>query len=581
MLKENKINIRQTKGTWWRFIKLLFKVNLPLVSVAIFVLSEIYLVNIGVSETEYTAKLFAGDVSAELILSLVVVILINLGAGALSALIRQITSARIDRNTRRAIWNKLLHIPMDFFKEDNPQETINRIVGNAVRVSSTITTVIVPVATSGYAMALSVLKVYKYDMRLAWTLLLSVPLAILVAFITGRLKYSASKASANVGALLTEQLSELITNIPLAKAFAREKYEEERADKITKEQYRISVKTGWIGQVSDLAFNLLSIIQTIAVVLVGWLLVRDEQIPKVVWTTFFLFSNIVMSNISSLVIYWHNVKNIQGVIDRVATIMDYKIENQDGEPAGDLHGSIEVKDVTFGYNEDKTVLDGISCTFRQGKVTALLGPSGCGKTTLVNMIDRIYLPVSGEITIGGRNVQEYALSSYRSRFAVISQNPMLFSGSIRQNLTFGVQGERTEEAMWQALEQVGLAEFVRELPDTWETDIGEQGNRLSGGQKQKLALARLLLQDAPYVLLDEATASMDLLAVQELKAVLQKVLPGRTTILIAHSPQLMDLVDNVVVIEDGHITADGPLAEAADNHAFLTHFMKGDEAHEG
>ena len=581
--RKDKISLKQKKGTWKRTVGLLFKCHLPIFTILVYVAANVGLANVGVDSTDYTAQLFAGDTSAELITKLVMTLLLSLLLTGITTFMREYATAKTNRNARRSLWEKLLRLPMSYFKDEDPEETIARVVNNVSAVSSALTFVIIPLFTTVYGTVISLQRVNKYDSRLALILFCSVPFTILLAFFTGRLKYSASKAGTDVSALLTERLSELIKNIPLTKVFAMEKREEKRGGETVDSLYRVNVKTGWIDRVSELSFTLLGLIETIVIVVVGAMLLRNREINTRAWTTFFLFSGVITGYVDEFVMLWHNSKNIQGVIARVGELMDAEEEAYAGDDAAEMSGDIVIKDVVFGYDETP-VLNGFSAGIKKGKITALLGISGCGKTTLINLIDRIYEPDSGSISIvsgeegEGKNIADYELLSYRRRFSVISQNVMLFSDTLRANLCFGLDKTPSSEELLEVLDKVKMSDYVNSQEEGLDSEIGENGCQLSGGQKQRLALARMLLSDTEYVILDEATASMDAIGVAEMKEVLKEALKTKTVIVIMHTPDLLELADDVIVIEDGKCTVNAPLSEATGNE-FLKRFRK-EAAHE-
>ncbi|MDO5410809.1 MAG: ABC transporter ATP-binding protein [Lachnospiraceae bacterium] len=579
--------LAQEKGTWKRFLKLVAKSHLPYVLIVLYVIADLLLINVGISETDVTAQLFAGDTSVGLIMRLVTVMIINIALANLVVLLRQLTDTRIKRNARLSVWNKLLHIPMSFFKDEGPQEAITRVVNNASAVGTTLILVVIPLATSAYGIIASLLKVFSYDPRLSAILLAFVPVNIFLAFVTGRLKRSVSRDGTDVTALLTKHISELITNIPLAKAFHKEKYEEERGNKEFDELYKINIRSGWIDKVGELAFSVSDLLQTIVIVVLGVILLRNESITRRAWVSFFMFSSVVAGHVQNLIVYWHNSKNIQGIIARAAEIMDAETEDSredSGEDSGEgsgtldaagISGDIKVSGVAFSYDEDKPILSDITCTFEEGRITALIGKSGSGKTTLVNLIDRIYEPDAGEITIGETGIKEYDIWSYRKQFAVVPQNVMLFSGSIRENICFGPGRDMDDREMSDIIHKVGLDVLINDLPEGIETDIGERGERLSGGQKQKIAIARMILSGANYIILDESAASMDTVSVGEIRELLKTHLKGKTVIMIAHGPRLLSLADNAVVIDNGSVAACGSMQDVCKKNAFCRAVMKG------
>lgn len=563
--------LKQKKGTWRRFIKLFPKCRLPWVWIVLYLLFSVGVVNLGISETDYTAQLYAGDTSAALVVKLIAVLLVNMIGSSLLVFVGGITSARINRNMRTVLLDKVLRLPMDYFKDENPREAVYRIVQNAIVVDSTIMLVILPLLTAGYT-ALSILgRVFQYDWRLSVILLAFVPLQVLIAFLFGRLNFSLSERDAAVNAGLTEKLAELITNIPLAKAFAREQKETESGESLTARLYKINIKGSWISQFKDLSETVVSLLQAVVIVLVGVLLLHNGEISTRSWVAFFLFSSLFCGAVTQFMMYWNNLKIIQGGALRVTEIMDAPEEDTSGLPCPHLSGGIRLEHVRFGYDEEKPVLLDVSCDFPDDCVTALLGVSGCGKTTLVNLITRLYTPQEGSITVEGQPVHGYALNDYREQFVMVSQNGMLFSGSIRENVCYG-NGSVSDEALIRALKQAGAYSFVMALPDGLETRLEEYGSNLSGGQRQRLSVARALLSQAHYLILDEPVASMDAIATSELMEVLGTVAKGRCMIIIAHTPAVLPLAQRVVVVEDGAVTAQGAPAEVRERSRFLREF---------
>lgn len=572
-VEQDKIQFHQDNGIWKKFIKFILKSHLPWFWIILYIVVDIGVINIGLDETSYTAQLFAGDVSAELVSKLIFVMIINTLGSSLVVIVKQLTNARIDRNARQVSFKKLMHLPMSFFKEDNPREAISRIIMNTQAVGNTLIMVVLPCITGLYSVYAVLRKVGYYDYRLVLTLVGFIPLTVFIGLVMGRMNYSVNRSDTKIVALLTEQLSELLTNIPLAKAFAKEKYEEKRGSELCDRLYHINIKGSWISQLGDLSFSLLTLIQELVIIFVGLFLLQNEGIELQAWISFYMFSGVLMTNIQNLLMVWQNVKTIQGGARRIVDIMDASEEINNGDNYQDFHGSIELKDVYFQYKENMPILKGVNCTFEKGKATAILGVSGCGKSTIANLIDRIYIPDSGEILIDGVNIQEYELEHYRHQFSFISQDIMLFSGTIRDNLCYGLMKRYTDEELMEVLKKVQAYDFVMKLPRKLYEEIGEYGNTLSGGQRQRLALARLLLEESPYMILDEATASMDAIGTAEVIQLLKTYAHDRTMIVIAHSPAILSLVSNVVIIEDGKVAIQGNIDEVKKTNQFLKDFM--------
>ena len=225
------------------------------------------------------------------------------------------------------------------------------------------------------------------------------------------------------------------------------------------------------------------------------------------------------------------------------------------------------------------MLTDVSCTFSDGEVTALLGESGSGKTTLVNLLLRLYELTAGTVSIGGKDVRDYALPEYRKHFAMVSQNAMFFTGTVRENVLYG-QKDVSEERLQEALRDAGAWSFVKDLPQGTETELSEYGGNLSGGQRQRLAVARALLSDAHYLILDEPVAAMDAIATAELVEILKKTAAGRCLILIAHTKAVLPLCTRAVILADGRVQAEGSLEEVRKASAFMRAFTGEEAAHE-
>ncbi|MCM1544111.1 MAG: ABC transporter ATP-binding protein/permease [Ruminococcus sp.] len=569
---DDKIVIKQRKGTWKRFLKLFPKCKLPWPLLIIYLILELGLVNVGVNETDYTAQLFAGDTSAAMLTKLIAVIVINLVGSNLTVFVRGVTGARINRNMRNVVYSKVMRLPMSHFKDENPRDAIYRITNNSVMIESTITVFLVPLMTALYKSVTVFGKVFTYDWRLSVILLAFIPIQIFIGFIFGRINFSLTEREASIKSSLTQKLAELITNIPLAKAFAKEQKETENGEQLTSRLYKITVKSSWLSQFQDLSTTAVDLIQSVIIVCVGFMLLKNAEITKRAWVAFFMFSSTFSGAVSEIMMYWNNVKIIQGGADKVAEIMDAPEEDFSGEPCENMTGSIKLENVHFGYDEDKPVLNGVSCEFEDNCVTALLGVSGCGKTTLINLLTRLYNPQEGEITVGEKSIHDYALNPYRNRFVMVSQNSMLFSGTVRDNVCYG-NGEVNHEDLIEALKKAGAYDFVSKMPNGIDTELEEYANNISGGQKQRLAVARALLSDAHYLIFDEPAASMDAIATSELMDILKSVSKDKCMIVIAHTAAVLPLAQRVVVIENGVVTAQGNPNELEKTNDFLAEFM--------
>lgn len=245
-----------------------------------------------------------------------------------------------------------------------------------------------------------------------------------------------------------------------------------------------------------------------------------------------------------------------------------------GKQIENAHQPIRLEDVSFGYKQDQLILKNISATIEAGKVTAIVGPSGGGKTTLFKLLERFYDPTEGTIRLGDDPIDSYSLESWRQQIGYVSQESPLMSGTIRDNICYGLEREVTDAEIEKAAEMAYALNFIKELPDMIDTEVGERGIMLSGGQRQRIAIARALLRDPSILMLDEATSSLDSQSEKSVQQALDVLMAGRTTIVIAHRLSTVVDADQLLFIEQGEITGRGTHHELMDSHDLYRDFAE-------
>jgi ABC-type multidrug transport system fused ATPase/permease subunit len=232
------------------------------------------------------------------------------------------------------------------------------------------------------------------------------------------------------------------------------------------------------------------------------------------------------------------------------------VERADAEPAPALAGGVRLDSVTFGYEQGRPVLHGVSIEAAPGEIVALAGATGAGKSTLVSLIPRFYDPWEGAVLLDGVDVREYTIASLRRQIALVLQDSILFHGTVYENIAYGAP-EATEEDVFAAAEAAFADEFVRGLPDGYATLVSERGTTLSGGQRQRIAIARALVRDAPIVILDEPTSGLDALSERYVLKGLERLVEGRTVFVVAHRLSTLRHADRIYVLDSGRIVESG------------------------
>jgi subfamily B ATP-binding cassette protein MsbA len=260
----------------------------------------------------------------------------------------------------------------------------------------------------------------------------------------------------------------------------------------------------------------------------------------------------------------NNVNIGLGAADRVMQVMDTPVGIEKNKRAPALKTKkamdVEFSNISFAYDDGEMVLDNVTITAKAGHVTALVGPSGGGKTTILNMIPRFFDPVDGDILVNGQNTQKVSLKSLRENIAWVSQEVVIFDDSVMDNIAYGLDGA-SEKDIIKAAKSAFAHDFITDLPNGYQTQLGENGSTLSGGQRQRIALARAFLKNAPILLLDEATSALDNDSERFIQDSLEKLQKGRTTIVIAHRLSTIENADNIIVLDKGQVVEQGTHAQ--------------------
>jgi ATP-binding cassette subfamily B protein len=252
------------------------------------------------------------------------------------------------------------------------------------------------------------------------------------------------------------------------------------------------------------------------------------------------------------------------ILDQPITV----VEAEDAKPLPGQPNDVRFRKVDFRYGEAQQILNGLDITFEAGKTTALVGPSGGGKSTVINLIMRLYDPTAGSVEIGGTNLRDVTFGSLREKIAFVGQETFLFSGTIRNNIALGRDGA-TDDEIEAAARNAHAHDFIMDLPQGYDTPVGENGAGLSGGQRQRIAIARAILRDSPILLMDEATSALDAESEHLVKEALQKLTKGRTTIVIAHRLSTVLGADKIIVLDRGAVAEQGSLAELLENNGLF------------
>jgi len=363
---------------------------------------------------------------------------------------------------------------------------------------------------------------------------------------------------------------ENIVGVHVVKSFAQEPAEQQKFEYRSEAVFDLSVRANRQRAFYVPVLSFLPLLAQAAILLVGGRMVANGTLSVGGFVRFNLYLAMLVMPLRALGMWIGQAQRATASGERIFQVVDESEDIRDADAARTLSpgpGRVAFDGVTFGYDADRPVLHDVDLVLEAGKSVALIGHTGAGKTTLASLVPRFYDVQHGRVSIDGADVREVTLASLRREIGVIAQDPFLFSATVRENIAFG-RPEATDELVERAARLAQAHEFVEQLPDGYDTVIGERGITLSGGQRQRVAIARAIVVDPRILILDDATASVDATTESKIRTGLREAMRGRTTIIIAHRLSTIALADEVVVLDDGRVAFQGSHDDALANPVY-------------
>ena len=473
----------------------------------------------------------------------------------------------IIRRLRNQLYNRIQDLPLSFFQKEQTGTLMSRITNDVNVIKSMVsTTVTSSMRDSATIIGLAGVIIYM-NWRLAIIAFVVLPVAYFPVFELGRRVRRVSTGCQEAMGELNAFLHETLAGNKIVKAFGMESHEKSRFAEKTRRLFKLEVKAVIIRSLSSPIMEFLGGIAIAFVIWYGgWEVIKGASTPGE-FISFLTCTLLLYDPVKKLSNLNNAIQQGMAAVDRIYDIIERCSDIEDPphpKPIGNKAHTLEFQDVWFSYDE-KPVLKGIELRVEKGQVTALVGMSGGGKSTLANLIPRFFDVERGRILIDGTDIREFSVADLRSRIAIVTQEPILFNETVRDNIAYG--NPEADEARIVAAAQAAYAhDFILRFPKGYDTVIGELGGRLSGGEKQRLCIARALLKDAPILILDEATSSLDSEAEAVVQKALENLMRGRTTVVIAHRLSTIANADQIAVIVDGAIVERGSHNHLIDNH---------------
>lgn len=481
------------------------------------------------------------------------------------------------KTMRNAIYDKILILPLAFFSEKKKGDVISRAVNDTQDIEFTVIKSIQQFLIEPITLLFYIIALFVISYQLTLFVLILLPVAgFLIGIVSKSLRRKSLKAKTKLGILLSH-VEETIEGLRIIKGFNAQDFSENTFERHNKDFTRLQKK---IYRRIDLASPLsefLGITVVMIILVFGGMMVlqSNSSLTAGLFITYIvLFTQIInpSKNISTAV---SNYRRGLSALDRIYEILDAEeiiTQSVDSKPVSTFNKELTLENVSFSYDHTE-VLKNISFKIKKSQIVALVGHSGSGKSTLADLLPRFYDVSSGEIKIDGTNIKDFIIDDLRSLFGLVSQDIVLFNDTIFNNIAFGLKNVSREEVI-NAARTANAYNFIMELPDNFETNIGDRGLSLSGGERQRISIARAVLRNAPILILDEATSAMDTESEKLVQHALDNVMQNRTSLVIAHRLTTIQHADLIIVIDDGKIVESGTHRELIAQNGLYTKLVE-------
>ncbi|MGG1314343.1 ABC transporter ATP-binding protein [Cohnella laeviribosi] len=518
------------------------------------------------SEIGFNAMLVAGLAGAFVLQAL---------AGGVAHYLLNATGERIVAGIRTRLWNHTLELPVGFFDKHESGELMSRITQDTGAIKTLVASHLGTLVSGIVSIVGAVILLFVMDWQMTVILLSVIPLSMLVLVPFGRKMYRISLQAQDEMAGFSASLGRVLSEIRLVKASNAQAAERANGSRQIDNLMRFGFKEAVYQAVTAPVMTTVILLVFVVIIGYGGARVASGDLPAGTLVAILIYLFQIITPFTMMASFFTAFQKAMGATERIHELLNTPQEQPSGnegraaserQAKPDFSQPLVFDGVSFSYDADKRILSDIRLTIRPGQTVAFVGPSGAGKTTIFSLIERFYAPTEGRIRLGETDIADLSLPLWRQAIGYVSQDSPLMSGTIRDNICYGIDRRIDDRELKQAAELANAAEFIARLPAGYDTEVGERGVRLSGGQRQRIAIARALLRNPQLLLLDEATSSLDSESEALVQQALQNLKKDRTTLVIAHRLSTVFEADQIIVLERGRITGQGTHEELLNTH---------------
>ena len=569
---KERVREKRTYGSWKAFFRMVRQIDLPWPMIALAFAGEMGYNHVLLSLPTTTTALMSGSLDPQALRDAVIYYLSYGAALFVDFFLLGVARNMAVRNARSKAWGGMTRVRADYYDQHAPGDLTSAVTNDLEAAVSSLVSFITSVIPACYYVVGAMSTIGEYDILLTLSVLVLLPVKWVYMVVVSRWMYKAEAGVYGRIGVLTGYLAERVRNLSLIKYYTNEDEELKNGTIACRDLFQANMEKTKVNCANTGISTGITLLQSIVTIVVGVLLLQSGRIDITQWVAFFLFAAQINTRFMEMIGYWQTLKSAQGMAARVVEIMEAPKEQSEQEaraaasaaPVSKGTESVDFRDVSFSYGEKKALRQ-VSFSVPAGTATAIVGLCGSGKTTLLNLLERFYETKDGRILLGNGETSRETLSDLRSRFSYVQQDAGVFSGSIREILTYGIRREVGDREMAEAVKNAGAWEFIEKLPGGLDASVSADGVSLSGGQRQRLVLAREFLRNADILLLDEPTSALDAKTAQAVEETIFRLFKGKTILMVTHDLSLLRSMDQIVVMQEGKVKGTGRYQDLMDH----------------